>query len=187
MLDEALAAFAGPGFNASSLDTIAKAAGVKKQTVLYYFPSKEALLDAVIDRSAGELAETLETALLTAGDGWARVESVVRRVFRLAVRRPELLGFLREVTRLGPPATTRLAEQIDPLVDRAREFLSAEMDRGAIRRHDPRFILVAAYSMVIGISTEAEALRAAGVEPTARSLLTRRNDLLAFLRDALVP
>ena len=31
-------------------------------------------------------------------------EAVVRSVFRLAARQPDLLGFLREVGRLGPPA-----------------------------------------------------------------------------------
>ena len=37
-----------------------------------------------------------------------------------------------------------------------------------------------------GAATEAEVLRAVGVEPTARSLLRRRNELLSFLRSALV-
>ena len=91
---------------------------------------KEALLEAVIDRSADELSAVLEDALVRAGEGWDRVEAVVRSVFRLALRRPELLGLLREVSRLGPPAATRLTEALDPLVQRARLFLEAEMDDG---------------------------------------------------------
>jgi hypothetical protein len=39
---------------------------------------------------------------------------------------------------------------------------------------------------VIGVATEAEVLRAVGIEPTARSLLRRRNELVEFLRSALV-
>ena len=45
------------------------------------------------------------------GAGFDRVEAIVRSVFRLAARRPELLGLLREVSRLGPPASTRLTER----------------------------------------------------------------------------
>ena len=59
------------------------------------------LLEAVIDRSAVELSAALEASLATAGTGWARVEAVVRSVFRLAARRPELLGLVREMGRLG--------------------------------------------------------------------------------------
>jgi AcrR family transcriptional regulator len=186
VLDVALASFGTRGYEASSLDSIAAELGVRKQTILYYFPSKEALLEAVIDRSAGELSAVLEEALVGAGAGWDRVEAVVRSVFRLALRRPELLGLLREVSRLGPPAATRLTDALDPLVQRARHFLEAEMESGAMRRQDARLLLLSAYSAVIGVATEVEVLRAVGMDPTLRSLAVRRRELLAFLRSALL-
>ena len=186
ILDAALASFGTRGYEASSLDSIAAELGVRKQTILYYFPTKEALLEAVIDRSASELSAALEDALVSAGEGWARVEAVVRSVFRLALRRPELLGLLREVSRLGPPPATRLTEALDPLVQRARLFLEAEMDQGTMRRQDARLVLLSAYSAVIGVATEVEVLRAVGIDPTLRSLAMRRRELLGFLRSALM-
>ena len=72
------------------------------------------------------------------------------------------------------------------LVDRARAFLEAEMDAGNVRRSDPDLLLVSAYSTVIGVATEVEVLRAVGIEPTLRSTVRRRQELLAFLRSALV-
>ncbi|MDA8379468.1 MAG: TetR/AcrR family transcriptional regulator [Actinomycetota bacterium] len=186
ILASALASFGTRGYEATSLDALASTLGVRKQTILYWFSSKEALLDAVIDRSAVELAGALEGALARAGTGWARVEAIVRSVFRLAARRPELLGLLREVSRLGPPATVRLTEALEPLVVRAASFLDAEMEAGNLRRHDPRLVLLAAYSMVIGMATEVEVLRALGEEPNARSLVRRRAELLTLLHSALV-
>lgn len=186
ILDAALASFGTRGYEASSLDAIAAELGVRKQTILYYFPTKEALLAAVIDRSAAELSSVLEDALVGAGKGWDRVEAVVRSVFRLALRRPELLGLLREVSRLGPPAATRLTDALDPLVQRARLFLEAEMDAGAMRRQDARLVLLSAYSAVIGVATEVEVLRAVGIDPTLRSLAVRRRELLGFLKSALL-
>jgi AcrR family transcriptional regulator len=186
ILDVALAGFGTRGYDASSLDAIASELGVRKQTILYYFPTKEALLEAVIDRSASELSSVLEDALVRAGKGWDRVEAVVRSVFRLALRRPELLGLLREVSRLGPPAATRLTDALDPLVQRARLFLETEMDEGTMRRQDPRLVLLSAYSAVIGVATEVEVLRAVGIDPTLRSLAVRRRELLGFLHSALV-
>jgi TetR/AcrR family transcriptional regulator len=184
-LDAALRSFAGRGFEATSLDDVAAEVGVSKQAILYYYPSKARLLDAVIDRSAAELSETLEAALVRAGQGWERVEAVVRSVFRLALRRPELLGLLREVSRLGPPAAPRLMAALDPLVQRARGFLEAEMAAGRMRATDSRLLLLSAYSTVIGMATEVELLRGLGEEPTLRSLARRRRELLDFLRSAL--
>ena len=110
----------------------------------------------------------------------------MRSVFRLAARQPDLLGFLREVGRLGPPAATQMTLALDPLMLRASSFLEAEMDAGAMRRHDPRLLLLAIYSTVIGMVTEVEVLRALGEEPTARSLVRRRTDALRLLRSALL-
>jgi AcrR family transcriptional regulator len=95
ILDEALSSFAGRGYEATSLDAVAKGLDLTKQSILYWFPSKDALLEAVIARSASDLSSALETALQRAGEGWSRVEAVVRSVFRLAARQPELLGLLR--------------------------------------------------------------------------------------------
>lgn len=187
ILDQALATFGTRGFEATSLDSLAAGLGFSKQTILYHFTSKEALLEAVIDRSGAELASAFEAALRRAGPGIERIEAVVRSVFRVAARRPELLGLVREVIRLGPPATTRLTGALDPLVARATGFLEAEMAAGRMRRQDARLLLLNAYSVVIGAATEVEVLRALGYEPTARSLVRRRAELLAFLRFALTP
>lgn len=186
ILDAALASFAASGYGATSLDALAVQVGLRKQTILHHFGTKQGVLVAVVDRSAGELADALEAALCGAGPGFARVEALVRATFRMAARRPELLGLLREVGRLGPPAATRLVEALEPLVERALAFLEEEMAAGRVRRHDPRLLLLSAYSTVIGVATEVEVLRAVGVEPTARSLVHRRAELLEFLRSALL-
>lgn len=186
ILHAALLSFGTRGYEATSLDALAASLGIRKQTILYWFPSKEALLEAVIDYSAAELSTALERTLARAGRGWERVEALVRSVFRLAARRPELLGLLREMGRLGPPASTRLSDALDPLLARATGFLEEEMAAGRMRRNDPRLVLLAAYSAVVGVATEVEVYRAMGEEPTARSLVRRRNELLQFLRSALL-
>jgi AcrR family transcriptional regulator len=186
VLDAALSSFGTTGYEGTSLDDIAADLGVRKQTILYYFPSKEALLEAVIDRSADELAGVLEASVAEAGPGFDRIDAIVRSVFRLAIRRPELLGLLREVSRLGPPMSSRLVERLEPLVQRATEFLEAEMEAGRMRRTDPGLLLMSVYSTVIGMATEVEVLRAVGIEPTLSSAIRRRTELLDFLRSALV-
>ena len=185
IVEAAIESFAARGYEATSLDALAAGLGVRKQTILYWFPSKEAVLEAAVDRSAERLSAALEQSLVRAGEGWPRVEAIVRSVFRLSVRQPELLGVVREVSRLGPPASTRLLRALEPLMERATGVLKAEMEAGRMREQEPRLVLLAAYSAVIGMATEVEVLRALGFELTARELVRRRDELLEFLRAAL--
>ena len=186
ILDAALESFSTRGYEATALDAVGASLGITKQAVLYWYPSKEALFDAVVLRGAEELAGVLEAALRQGGHGWARVEAVVRSVFGLAVQRPHLLGLLREVSRLGSPGAVVFTERMAPLVQRARGFLEGEMAAGRMRRQDPSLLLLSAYSAVVGTATEVEVMRALGVEPSLRSATRRRRELLAFLRSALL-
>ena len=149
VLAAALAEFGTKGFDATSLDQLAAELGVRKQTILYYFPTKAELLDAVVDQAAADLAAALEAAVARADPGFGRVEAIVRSVFRLALRRPELLGLLREVSRLGPPTATRLTDALEPLVQSATGFLEAEMRAGRMRECDSRLLLLSVYSTVM--------------------------------------
>ena len=187
VVEAAVGAFGRRGYDVTSLDALAGELGVRKQTILYYFSSKEALLAAAVDQAAADLTAVLESALSGPGQAWDRVEAIVRAVFRLAGRRPELLGLVREVSRLGPPAATRFAAVFGPLIDRATGYLEQAMERGELRTQDARLLLLMAYSSVVGVATEVEVLRALGVEPTGRVMVRQRAALLNFLRSALLP
>lgn len=188
ILDASLDLFGARGVDAVSLDEIAREVGVRKQTVLYWFPSKDALVDGVLEAVAAELFVVIDAAVRAAPDDpLERVDAVVRAVFRPAVRRPAVLGLVREVNRLDPVQATRVRERVEPLVDRAVGYLSAEMDAGRIRRGDPRLVAALAYATVTGIATEPEALRAVGWRPTPAELRRLRDELRSFLRAALAP
>lgn len=186
IVEAALRAFGTDGFDRTSLDALARELGMTKQAILYWYPSKEALLDAVIDFCATELQQRFSRALDGAPDGFERVERIVRTAFRLAARHPSMVGLMREVNRIGPPTSTRLTASVTPLLEAAAGWLGAEMDAGRLRRHDPKLLVLVAYSSVTGLATEVEVLRALGEEPTLASLVRRRDQLIALLRDALV-
>jgi TetR/AcrR family transcriptional regulator len=187
ILDASLDLFGSRGFEAVSLDEIAVAVGVRKQTVLYWFSSKDELLSSVVERTAEELVVSIEAALRHAGEGFARVEAVVKAVFRPAVRRPALLGLVRELNRLGPSVSLSLRSRFQPLIDRGVSFLRDEMSAGRMRQGDPHLMLAISYAAVFGVATEPEALRAVGWEPNATGLRHLRAELLAHLRGALAP
>ena len=88
ILEAAMDRFGSQGFPGTSLDEIAADVGVRKQTVLYWFPSKDELLAAAIDLIAGQLVAEIATAIHGVAMGFVRVEATVKAVFRTAVRRP---------------------------------------------------------------------------------------------------
>lgn len=188
ILDAATDLFGLRGVEAVSLDAIAAEVGVAKQTLLYWFPSKDDLVQAVLGAAVEELSVAVDAAVRAAPDDpLDRIEAVVKAVFRQAVRRPALLGLVREVSRLPAAAGDRLAESLQPLVRRAVAFLDQEMDKGRLRRADPRMVAALCYATVTGIATEPEALRAVGWVPSTVELRRLRGELLAFLRAALTP
>lgn len=176
------------GVDAVSLDLIAADVGVAKQTLLYWFPSKEELLGAVLAQAAADLVLVIEAALRSAPDDpLERLDAVVRAVFRPVVRRPALLGLIREVSRLPPSVAEQLTGRLEPMALRAHAYLRTEMDAGRLRPADPGLVAALCYATVTGIATEPEALRVNGWRPTTAGLRMLRDELLAFLRAALAP
>ena len=187
ILAAALSAFAARGVDATSLDSVAAEVGVRKQTLLYWFPSKEQLLFGVVDHSVAELGGRLLEAVAGTGPALAdRMAAVVDATFHLGTTHPELLAVVREIARLGPPASTRLAVAAEPLVDvavaaLAREGVAAtDADRDRVRR-----VLLAAGARVVGIATEAEFREDLGLVPDLAWLRARRRSLLDSLARSL--
>lgn len=177
ILAAALAGFARRGVEATSLDDVAEAVGVRKQTVLYWFRSKDALVAGVIEAAVAELGDALDAAVAGRRPGQEAAVAVVDEVLRLGARRPDLLVLLREVARLGPSATTVLGAAIAPRLDGAVAALAGPTgDAERARRH-----LVEIGARVIATAVEAELMAQMGVAPDRAWLRRRRADLLAAL------
>jgi TetR/AcrR family transcriptional regulator len=188
LIEEAIRNFGRFGYAGSSLDGIAKACGIRKQTLLYYFPTKEALLEECLRTAGARLAKEMASGLEGETTYWGRAEAVIHAVFRLAEDWPEFPMFIREVARLGPDAFDQLAGNLDLLRRRTVEFLQRGMDEGEIRAQDPAFLLFQLYTAVVGSLTEASVLRALVGEDKSRASLRRREkEMLAFVRAALEP
>ncbi len=63
IVDAALDLFGTKGVDAVSLDEIARHVGVRKQTVLYWFESKDDLVDGVLESVAAQLIVVIDAAL----------------------------------------------------------------------------------------------------------------------------
>jgi AcrR family transcriptional regulator len=186
LVAEAVRQFGAKGFDGTSLEGVASTVGVRKQTLLYYFPAKDALLEAAVAEVSTRLAAELDAALAQEKRNKAVV--VIRTVFRLAEEWPEFPQFIREAGRLGPGVVEEFAAGLESLRLRAISYLQQAMDEGQIRKQDPALLLFTLYTAVIGSITEAGVLRAVVGDDSSRTALKRRErEVIAFVRSAMAP
>lgn len=131
--------FAARGYDGTSVQAIADAVGLRKQSLLHWFPSKGHIRDAVLDSVLDHWRETVPRALAAATTGSRRFEGLIgevitffqadpdraRLLLRESLDRPEALG-ARLRDRLGPwmplvtdairtgQASGRVHEALDP-------------------------------------------------------------------------
>lgn len=188
LIEEAIRAFGREGYHGASLEQIAKACDIRKQTLLYYFPTKDALLEACLQAAGEVLTQEITAGLEGKETYWDRAEAVIHSVFRLAGEWPEFPMFIREASRLGAHAFEQLTGDLEALQHRAVRFLQDGMDAGEIRKQDPTFLLFQLYTAVVGSLTEASVLRAMLGEDKSRvSLRRHEREVVAFVRGALQP
>lgn len=147
ILDAGLAVFSQQGFRGATLDQIAKAAGLSKPNLLYYFPSKEAIHVALL---AGLLDTWLDPlrALNADGDPVAEVLAYVRRKLELSRDYPrESRLFANEIlqgaTRIGPA----LSGELKLLVDEKAAVIRGWAAAGRIADVDPYHLIFSIWAM----------------------------------------
>ena len=126
LLDAAERLFARHGFDATSVDDVAEAAGFSKGALYYNFESKDELLEALVERNIADLVTSLESALegahtieeklaaaqqlLTEQERHQHGGQLELEVFVQAVRDPKLRRMVRK-------AYGRMVKAIASLID----------------------------------------------------------------------
>jgi len=125
LLDVALTLFAERGYNATTMDDIAEAAGVTKPLLYQHFDSKRALYLELVDSVAATMLDAIAKAVAAADGPRQQVEGGFAAYFHLVVTRPDAFNLLfgsnvphdPELSRAVRSVQDTIAEAIDPLID----------------------------------------------------------------------
>lgn len=126
VLKEAGAAFARSGYRETSLREVADRVGIRVPTLLYHYPSKQALYEAIVRRFHVELEEVVAVALDTEGSAAERLETVIIDLSAFADRHRRLIRVI--VTELMAPSSLGLdvvAEVAPRILARVESILRA--------------------------------------------------------------
>lgn len=127
LLDAAEEEFAASGFASAKLADIAERAGIRRPSLLYHFPTKEALYAATVQRCFARLRVGLLEAMHLEGRFDTRLVATVAGYADFLERNPAVARLiLRELVSGHGPGARILVEEVAPLVDIVESFLRRE-------------------------------------------------------------
>jgi TetR/AcrR family transcriptional regulator, mexJK operon transcriptional repressor len=141
ILGVARAYFLQHGYAATTMSGIAATIGGSKATLWSYFPSKEALFEAVLDQATTHFRQQLVPLLDPGSDVEATLRSFCRR-FLEKVTAPESLALHRLINAEAGrfPEIGEIFFQRGPntMLRLLGDFIGSGMEKGALRTDDPR-------------------------------------------------
>ncbi|GAB1363958.1 TetR family transcriptional regulator C-terminal domain-containing protein [Rhodobacter sp.] len=147
ILEAALEVFSAQGFRGATLDQIADGAGLSKPNLLYYFPSKEAVHNALLTGLLDTWLDPLK-AMDPKGEPVTEVLAYVRRKLVLARDFPrESRLFAGEIIQGAPRLAGVIETDLRNLVEARAATLRQWMDEGRIARVDPVHLIFSIWAL----------------------------------------
>lgn len=147
ILSAGLDVFSQYGFRGTTLDQIAEAAGLSKPNLLYYFPSKEAIHTALLERLLENWLDPLK-ALDAAGDPVQEIMAYAQRKLALSKDFPrESRLFANEILQGAPRIEYILHTDLKQLVDEKATVIKGWAEMGKIAPVDPYHLIFSIWAL----------------------------------------
>ena len=189
IIEAATRLFARRGFAATSLQAVADAVGIRKPSLLYHHPSKEALREAVLESLLAHWKDVVPRALLEATSGENRLVATVRVVvefFREDPCRAQLI--VREALDRPEELKRRLQDHLRPWLGLVIRYVEKGQERGEVHRDvDPAAFIIQTAWFTISLIAATDILHAVYPdEPSpADGLQKHLNELERLVRSGL--
>lgn len=161
LLDCALVLFSQRGYDAVGVREVVEAAGVTKPTLYYYFDSKRGLLDALLQREAGQLLTVILQASIYQNDLVLTLENITRAYFNFAQHFTKV--YRMQLGMYFSPPESDSNQAIRPFTTQQLEilegvFIQAAENHGNLRGRHSRYAasFLGAINAMIGLHMNTE-------------------------------
>ena len=142
ILDVATGLFLGNGFGATSIEAVARRAGISKRTFYHRFRGKEVLFEAVVRRMIAQWTPPFDAALLDAPNLAEALRAAAEHMLAVALT-PEALALHRMVVAEARrfPGLARILHDLGAAagIERIAQHLEARIAGGELAPSNPRF------------------------------------------------
>ena len=193
ILQTALEEFSHEGVAGARTEAIARAAGVNKALLYYYFKDKETLYGAALESVFRELYASLHAQLTQPGDAVTRVLGYAGAHFDFVASHPAIPPLMqREMMRSGrkpsPHLTRVFRKHARPVYEALASCLVEGMRAGHIRSTDPAHTITSMLGSVVFYFISAPGMRiVTGQDPlTPPRLAARRVAMFDYIAHAIL-
>lgn len=160
------------GYDATSMDTLAKRLGLTKSAIYHHVSSKEEILRIALDRALDALEEVFEAGEELDADARERLEFVVRQtVFALVEHLPHVTLLLR--LRGNSPVEMAALEKRRALTGRLAALVSAAQQAGQVRQGtDARTLARLIFGMVNSLAVWYDPAKGKDLDTLADEVVT---------------
>lgn len=190
ILREARACFANQGFEGTSLNDIAAGVGIRRPSLLHYFPSKEAIYRQVMEDALGDWGVRIEETRGGGLDGWELIDTVLAASFGFFRENPDVVQIVRrEALSDQGHLGFNMGTALQPFYRRAVAFFEREMAAGTFRYHDAEHLVLTGYGALLTYFSDRSMLEGLlDADPFSQKALEARFDhMKTFIRAALEP
>ena len=147
ILEAALTVFSATGYRGATVDEIAREAGLSKPNLLYYFPTKAAIYEALLATLLDTWLEPLR-ALDPGGPPQEELITYVRRKLQMSREMPrESRLFAGEVLAGAPVIGATLGTDLRALVDEKAAIIAGWAEAGRIAPVDPHHLIFSIWAL----------------------------------------
>ena len=177
--------FIEKGFQDARMTDVASEAGLSKGAVYFYFESKRALFEALVEQEHIRANAILEKVLATIpedapGEGFVNMlEGILGHL--LTMRSPRFFLIMAEMSARDSEIAAKFIEVHRELLDRIEEVVRKGIDAGVLAPVDPRVVAQILKSCSDGLAYE----RAVGAEPEGDQEALARSVVQIFLHGML--
>ncbi|SMR82642.1 transcriptional regulator, TetR family [Aliiroseovarius halocynthiae] len=183
IFEAALDVFSEKGLRGATLEQVAKAAGLSKQNVVYYFNGKDQIYAELLESLLQKWVQPLHD-LSAEGDPLDEILTYVSRKVQMSRNMPrESRLFATEILHGAPRLGDVLPTDLKTLVDDKAAIIQGWMDAGKLAPLDPHHLIFSIWSMTQHYADfDVQVRSVLGPERSA----TRFEDAEAFIKDMLI-
>ncbi len=158
LLDAAAVEFAKAGFLGANINTISLAAGFAKGTIYNYFPSKQALLLALIDDAAQQHLDFMVSRVSEEPDPARRLELFLEAGFEFVrLHLPRARVLFNTINGPDQALKAHVFERYQPIFRfLAGEILSPGIEQGVFRPFEPASMATLVMTIYLGTASQRD-------------------------------